>query len=68
LYIGDESVVTNDGIHGYQDMVGQIALEKGLHPLRIDYFEFEGWQGISLAVAGPDLPEQSVPAEWLFRE
>jgi hexosaminidase len=68
LTIGDENVVTNDGIHGYQDMVGQIALEKGLHPLRIDYFEFEGWQGINLTLAGPDLPEQTVPAEWFFRE
>jgi hexosaminidase len=68
LTIGDENVVTNDGIHGYQDMKGQIALESGLHPLRIDYFEFEGWQGINLSVEGPDLPEQSVPAGWLFRE
>ncbi len=68
FYIGDELVVNNDGLHGFQDMAGQIVLEKGLHPLQIEYFEFEGEQAIKVTIEGPGIPEQAIPAGWLFRE
>ena len=39
LFIHDRLVVNNDGSHSARARYGYITLEKGLHPLRIDYFE-----------------------------
>ena len=43
LLINDKLVVNNDGSHSARKRSGQIALKKGLHPIRIEYFEdYEG--------------------------
>lgn len=48
LYIHDQLVVDNDGSHEERARGGDIALKKGLHPFRIEYFE--GFEGQSLFV------------------
>ena len=62
LYIGDELVVDNDGLHGPAEITGQIILEKGTHSIRVDFFQGSG--GIDLAVAyqGPGIERQLIPA------
>jgi alpha-L-fucosidase len=62
LYIGDELVVDNDGLHGPVEITGQIILEKGTHPIRVNFFQGSG--GIDLAVAyqGPGIEKQLIPA------
>ncbi len=54
LYIGDQLVVDNDGVHdGEKDEPwqkrGNIALQKGKHPIRVDFFN-NGGKGQSLEV------------------
>lgn len=39
LYIHNEAVVDNDGPHGPVTVSGQIALQKGWHPIRLYYFD-----------------------------
>jgi hypothetical protein len=39
LYIGSKMVVDNDGVHASETKSGKITLAKGLHPLRLDYFQ-----------------------------
>ncbi len=39
LYIHDELIVDNDGSHSARTRYGNVALEAGLHPIRIAYFE-----------------------------
>ena len=39
LYVHNKLVVNNDGSHSVRARYGYITLEKGLHPLRVDYFE-----------------------------
>lgn len=39
LYIHGMEVVDNDGSHEARTRYGAVALKKGLHPVRIDYFE-----------------------------
>ena len=39
LYIDDSLVVDNDGIHGDNAQSGTIYLKKGMHDLRLDYFQ-----------------------------
>lgn len=43
LFIGGQLVVDNDGSHAARLREGRVALQKGVHPFRLDYFEdFEG--------------------------
>ena len=39
LFIDNELVVNNDGSHSARTKKGYIALEKGKHPIRLEYFE-----------------------------
>lgn len=39
LYIGDQLVVDNDGSHNARQRSGLAVLEKGYHPVKIEYFE-----------------------------
>jgi alkaline phosphatase D len=39
LYIGDQLVVDNDGSHNTRQRSGLAVLEKGYHPIKIEYFE-----------------------------
>ncbi len=42
LRIDDEIVVDNDGPHSPIELIGQRALSKGLHKLKIHYFDYNG--------------------------
>ncbi|HEU4552103.1 MAG TPA: family 20 glycosylhydrolase [Chitinophaga sp.] len=46
LTIGDKEIVNNDGQHAPIEKSGQVALEKGLHPFKLDFIE--GGGGFSL--------------------
>jgi hypothetical protein len=61
IWIGEELVTDNDGIHGPINKYGQIALKKGLHPIHIQFFERE-WDAIldvSYRIAGGEKKEIS---------
>lgn len=55
LYIGDELVVDNDGLHGMVERSGQIALHAGNHAVRIEFFENGGGAGLFASIEGPGL-------------
>ncbi len=48
LKIARREVINNDGSHSKRKKTGRIALEKGLHPITIDYFEDYGGQSLQL--------------------
>ncbi|MEH0824354.1 MULTISPECIES: family 16 glycoside hydrolase [unclassified Micromonospora] len=48
LTIDDTVVVNHDGLHGPTAKEGSVTLTAGLHPLRIDHFERDGGQQITL--------------------
>jgi alpha-L-fucosidase len=62
LYIGNELVVDNDGLHGPTEIMGQITLEKGKHPIRVDFFQRTGGMDFEVAYLGPGIEKQPVPA------
>ncbi len=65
LWVGDEMVVDNDGLHGSSLKDGFIALSGGAHPFRIDYFNKTGGSELlfQVAAAGQKL---SLPREESF--
>lgn len=67
LYIGDRLVVENDGLHAPQQSAGHVYLKAGLFPLRIEFFENSGGQFLRASWSGPDLQNQEIDSQFLFR-
>jgi alpha-L-fucosidase len=61
LWIGEELVVDNDGLHGAVEVRGTIPLAKGLHPLRVEWFNKTGGGALDLRWAPLDGPLEPVP-------
>jgi hexosaminidase len=57
LYIDDEEVVANDWEHGRYLVSGHLPLAKGLHRIRIEYFQAGGDSGLQVlwAISGQKL-------------
>jgi hypothetical protein len=53
LWIDGEIVVDHWGHHGESPKTGTAELTAGLHPVRIDYYEEDGWAGIHIRYAPP---------------
>lgn len=66
LWVGDEVVVDNDGLHGLKEVVGVIALQAGLHPVFVEFFQRSGDVAFDVSYSGPGLPKQSIPSTSLF--
>jgi len=65
LFLGEQRLIDNDGLHGMQKRNGVVALEGGLHPIRIEYFNKTGGEGLTLSWSGPGFTEQTLPASAL---
>lgn len=68
LYIGEKLVVDNDGLHGLTEKQGVIALVKGLHPIRVTYFEKTGGNELKVSYKGPCIKKQQIPGSVLFSQ
>lgn len=62
LNIDGQKVVDNDGPHGAQERMGEIALKAGYHNFLLKYFEAGGGETLSVAFQGPDIEKQAIPA------
>ncbi|MBN2013312.1 family 20 glycosylhydrolase [candidate division KSB1 bacterium] len=65
LFIGDKLIVDNDGDHGDTDRHGEIALEKGWHPIRVEFFQAGGGKTLVVSYEGPGIPKSEIPADVL---
>ncbi len=73
LWLGDAPLVENDGLHGLKELDAVVALEAGLHPIRLEYFQKTGGDGLRITwapagghrvpVAPSDLVHTSSPQE-----
>lgn len=66
LFIDGKEVITNDGIHGITEKEEYLPLGKGLHPLRIDFFQRSGGVGLNLYIISPDGVRVKIPSDWLY--
>ena len=60
LYIGDNLVVDHDGLHGDVPKDGAVDLTAGVHALRVEYFERDGGQRLTLAWKPPGAADFAV--------
>ncbi|MFA5292187.1 MAG: glucoamylase family protein [Phycisphaerae bacterium] len=67
LYIDENLVVSNDGLHGMQEQSGYIYLLAGKHSITVTCFEKDGSEELSVSYEGPDISKKRVPVNVLFR-
>jgi hypothetical protein len=63
LEIDGRLVVDNGGVHGSQVAEGRIDLTRGLHPLRIRYFQAGGGRDLAVEWASPGNRLEPLPAD-----
>ncbi|WP_404195970.1 ricin-type beta-trefoil lectin domain protein [Streptomyces tauricus] len=60
LLIDDQLVISHDGLHGAEPKDGNVVLTAGYHSIRIDHFEKDGGQQVTLAWKPPSATAFSV--------
>ena len=66
LEIDDETVVDNDGNHAPRLIVGHIPLRRGLHKMRLRYFQATGGAALDISWAGANGSWQPIASSALF--
>lgn len=61
LWIGNQMIVNNDGLHGFVEARGDITLSKGVYPITVKYFERSGGQGLEVRYQGPGISKKLIP-------
>jgi alpha-N-arabinofuranosidase len=68
LYINDEPIINNDGLHAPEEMSNSVILKEGYHKIKVVFFQKGGGQALDVSIEGPGLPKQVMPKEMLFIE
>ena len=66
LWINNQLVVDNDGLHAATELSGSITLESGFHAIEVGYFQLYGANTLSLEYAGPSITRQPLPDSALY--
>ncbi|MDI3319248.1 family 20 glycosylhydrolase [Pinibacter soli] len=64
LIIDDKKIIDNDGLHPDKTIGGQVALQKGLHSLAVDFSEYGGGYSLELKYSYKGGEPKVVPAAW----
>ncbi|MGB2806207.1 MAG: CotH kinase family protein, partial [Sedimentisphaerales bacterium] len=65
LFIDDYLVVYNDGRHSAQESSGIIYLNAGMHPIKVDYFEYNVDEVLIVSYEGPGISKRVIPNDVL---
>jgi hypothetical protein len=65
LYVNEEQVVNNDGIHGSTEKSGKVQLDPGLHLIRVEYFDAGGGRELIVQWQGPGFEKQVLAGDVL---
>ena len=66
LFIDDEEVVDNDGDHGTVEKSGKAALKKGMHKMRLIYFDSGGGNELKVFIQPEGGKKEELTAALLF--
>lgn len=68
LFLDDKIVIDHNGMHGADmEKTGNITLSKGMHPIRLHYFQAGGGMFLNVKYSGPETEKQIIPATVLFQ-
>ena len=66
LYIDDNILINNDGLHPMTEIYKPVALKAGLHDIEVKYFQEGGTNGLIVSWQGPGFKKEVIPPEVLF--
>lgn len=66
LFIGNQMVVDNDGLHGSTEKSGKIGLKAGLHAISVTFFEKAGSEILNVNIEGPGLGKTIITDSSLY--
>lgn len=66
LYLDGKRLVNNDGKHGMVERSGKITLKAGRYPIRVNYFNSGGGNGLKVMWSGPGFKKKPIPNEQLL--
>ncbi len=61
IEISPVPLIDNDGLHGEIEASGTVTLSKGIHPIRLEWFNALGEPGLAIEYQGPSLPRIPIP-------
>jgi hypothetical protein len=61
-------IIDNDGGHRAQRLDTKIGLKKGLHPIKVNYFQQGLAKSLIVTWKGPGVEEQEIPAGALYHK
>lgn len=62
LWIDDELVIDDDGLHGDDEKSGSIALESGYHSIKLSYIQATGGANLQLLFGKKENEKQAIPS------
>jgi alpha-L-fucosidase len=68
LFIDDNMLIDNDGLHGMTEKENQAPLQKGFHKIKVLFFERSGGDDLRVEWKGPGFQKTEIPASALFRK
>ena len=68
LFIGDDLIVDNDGLHSMTEVSGSVALAAGYHPMRVTYFEKNGGNQLNVYFESVKIQKRLIPDNLLFHK
>ena len=62
LWVNDDSLIQNYGMHGMREYSGTVNLTAGYHDFRIEFFQGGGPHGLRFSWEGPNVSKTTIPA------
>jgi hypothetical protein len=66
LYLDGKMIVDNDLHHKVQEGIRKVALEKGWHSIKLEYFQMGGGKALRVSWKGPGFKKKEIPKSVLF--
>jgi alpha-N-arabinofuranosidase len=66
LFIDENLIIDNDGLHAPQEVSGAAMLKAGYHQIKIGFFQAGGGKVLDVSIEGPGLQKQIIPKTRLF--
>jgi len=68
LWIDGEELINSDGLHSGEQKTGSIALKKGFHTLRLDYFQASGGSELVLQMSRDGMEKKEISPALLYHQ
>ncbi len=60
LWVDDEPVIDNDGLHGEEEKSGSVALKRGFHRIKLSYIQATGGANLQLLFGAKENEKQKI--------